>query len=515
LVPLCTSSPGTISARMAESDALGVGARLDRGPARVLAESAFAHELAAAPYLLEGLSYADLAHVAMLHRERVIPADTAVVVLEALLELHPAAGEVPLDSSRGDVYNSRDAFLAGKLGDLAGIIHTGRSRREATTVAWQLACRRRLLDLWGSLLELVEVLDRHGGAERATVMPDFTYLQHAHPTSLGHYLLGFAFPLERDAERASRALALVNRSPAGSGSVNGSQIPMDRAWVAELLGFTSVVEHTRDAMWAPDLATEAMTVVVTTMTNVDRLCEDLQIWATEEFGFIELDDAHSRTSVIMPQKKNPYALSFLRGEARNLLGRWVGVVSTSLTPSGQPDNRVFAYLDVPEAVDRATRAARLLTDVLDSATWDRERMARAASSDYSYATDMCDYLVVATGLDNRTVHRVLGRAVRDASADEGVPVTANRVRAAADALGIELGDFDDAALEHNRDPEHAVALRRGIGGAGPEPMATMLADLGAWLDGAHARQQADPLQRWPNEFLARIRAIVAQSRTST
>ena len=195
---------------MTGSDALGVGARLDRGPARALAESAFAHELAAAPYLLEGLSYADMAHVAMLHHDGVIPPDAAVTVLEALLELHPGATEVPLDPSLGDLYNSRDAFLTDKLGDLAGVIHTGRARREATTLAWQLACRQPAPRPRG---------ERLAGAGRGappawrrpsapTVMPDFTYLQHAQPTSLGHYLLGFAYPV-RPRRRACPAGARV------------------------------------------------------------------------------------------------------------------------------------------------------------------------------------------------------------------------------------------------------------------------------------------------------------------
>ncbi len=147
-------------------------------------------------------------------------------------------------------------------------------------------------------------------------MPDFTYLQHAQATTLGHYLLGFAFPVARDLDRARRALSLVNRSPAGSGSVNGSQIPMDRDWVADLLGSRAWWSTPGTPCGRPTWRWSRCPSSVTAMTNVDRLAEDLQVFATEEFGFVELDDAHSRTSVIMPQKKNPYALGFLRGEAR-------------------------------------------------------------------------------------------------------------------------------------------------------------------------------------------------------
>ncbi len=377
--------------------------------------------------------------------------------LGALLDLHPVPPGLVLDPAVGDLYNNRDAHLARLLGDDAGLVHLGRARREATTIAWQLAVRTRLLRLIESLIGFADVLLQRVAEHRATIMPDYTYLQQAQPTTLAHYLLGFAFPVERDLQRAARALALVNRSPAGSGSVNGSRFGIDRARLAELLGFDGVVEHTRDAMWAPDLATETLSVVMTTLTNVDRFAEDLQVWATAEFGFVELDDADSRTSVVMPQKKNPYSLAHLRGEARHELGRWVGVLASNLTPTGQPDNRYYAYVDVPAALDHAAGSVDLFAGVLDRAVFSVERMHAAANSGYLYATDLCDFLAVATGADNRTLHRIVGLAVRRAIEAGGVPVTPDSVRRAASDLDEALGDFDDAEFERNRAPEHLVA----------------------------------------------------------
>jgi argininosuccinate lyase len=499
---------------MSEPEPLGVGARLGRGPSATLAAGAFSRELEAAPYLLTGLSLADMAHVAMLGDGGVIEPDTLAVLLSGLLELHPGAADIPLDPAVGDLYNNRDAYLRAKLGDLAGVIHTGRARREATTLAWQIAVRQRLLDLGLALAGFGGALAGSARGHRSTLMPDFTYLQHAQATTLGHYLLGFAYPVVRDLDRARRALSLVDRSPAGSGSVNGSQIPMDRDWVADLLEFEGVVEHTRDAMWGPDLAVEPMSVAVTVMTTIDRLAEDLQVFATDEFGFVELDDAHSRTSVIMPQKKNPYALAALRGEARRTLGTWTEVAASGLTPSGQPDNRIAAYSVVPLTLERTRAATDLAADVVRLASWDTARMEEAAAAGYTAATDICDHLVLTTGIDNRTAHRVVGKAVRFALDDGGAPLDATRIRSAAEALGVPLGGLDDAALERNLSPSHTVAARLGRGAAGPEPMATMLGDLDGRLSEARSFWEGHRLRGFHDRFLARIRVIVEHTRTS-
>ena len=213
---------------------------------------------------------------------------------------------------------------------------------------------------------------------------------------------------------------------------------MDRDWVADLLEFEGVVEHTRDAMWGPDLAVEPMTLAVTVMTTIDRLAEDLQVFATEEFGFVELDDAHSRTSVIMPQKKNPYALAALRGEACRVLGTWAEVAASGLTPSGQPDNP-----------DR-----RLLGGTSDAGGdpgRDRPGGRCSAACILGHRPD--------GGGRRRRVHRrhrhlrPLGPHHRDRQPDRppgggqggpprprrrGAPLDATRIRSAAEALGVPL-----------------------------------------------------------------------------
>ena len=296
-------------------EALGSGHRLRSGPSELLARTAFAHELEAAPYLWPGMAMADLAHVLTLDAAGLLPEEHRGPLLDGLLALVDVDGLV-LDPSVGDIYNNRDRMLRDRVGRSAGYVHAGRARREASTIAWQVACRERLLHLGTAVADLVSVGPRVAEAHSATLMPDLTYLHRAQPTTLGHYLLGHLAPFARHLDRIERALTLVDSSPAGSGSTNGSRLPIDREMLADLLGFGTVLRHTRDAMWAPDMAIDIAHVCMQVMTSVDRFAEELQLWTTEGFAFADLADDQSRTSVVMPHKKNPYSLTYLRGAAR-------------------------------------------------------------------------------------------------------------------------------------------------------------------------------------------------------
>ena len=196
------------------------------------------------------------------------------------------------------------------------------------------------------MLGLAEVLTTTGKAItararefRTALLPDYTYLQAAQPTTFGHYLLGFAYPTLRDLDRIRALYGRVNQSPAGCGSTNGSRLPQDRERLRELLGFEALVRHARDAMWQADLPIEAAAVLTAVLINLDRLAEDLQIYATEEFALVELDDRHARASKIMPQKKNPFALTHVRGAASTMIGTLAAsaaIGSNAIGAAGQP-----------------------------------------------------------------------------------------------------------------------------------------------------------------------------------
>lgn len=409
--------------RAAQVGHMGYGARLTEQPADELIQSAFAHEVSDGALLYRGMSLADLAYCVMLCESGLIPYAARQPLLRGLLELHAIPPEqFPFDPSYGDIYTNREQALRERVpeGGADGWLRLGRARRESSTVGYLITTRAHLLRLIEAHAALIGALLRLASEHRATLMPDYTYLQKAHPTTLAHYLLTFAAPLLRDAERLRAAYGRVNQSPMGGGSVNGSRLPLDRARAAELLGFEGIAAHTRDAMWQADIAIEVAADVVILMTTLDRLAEDLYLFATEEFGYVTLADAHSRTSVIMPQKKNPYSLAYVRGAARASGGALYTIIATNQTPSGQPDNRIFAYGELPRALDRATRTVRLLTGVLERAEWQIERMAARAGEGFSGATDLGDYLSEAADLDPRTAHRLIGYAVRKAL-EAGLP----------------------------------------------------------------------------------------------
>ena len=210
-------------------------------------------------------------------------------------------------------------------------------------------------------------------------MPDYTYLQAAQPTTAGHWLLSFAYPALRDVERLRGDFEWVNRSPAGTGGVNGSRFALDRERLAELLGFSRPIEHTRDANWQTDGLADLTSHAAIAATGASRFAEDVEIYGSDEFGLLRIGDELCRASALMPQKRNPYALVVLRGGAGTLIGRATGVLATQRTPSGRTDNLLYAYGEVAGAVDLAARLLRLAAAVAESLTFDaRAGRARAA-----------------------------------------------------------------------------------------------------------------------------------------
>ncbi|MFQ3535591.1 MAG: argininosuccinate lyase [Aggregatilineales bacterium] len=471
--------------RAAQAGHMGYGSRLTEQPADELIQSAFAHEVGDGALLYHGMSLADLAYCVMLCECGLIPQQARQPLLRGLLELHAIPPEqFPFDPVYGDIYTNREQALRERVpsGGADGWLRLGRARRESSTVGYLITARAHLLRLIEAHAALISKLLRLAAQHRTTLMPDYTYLQKAHPTTLAHYLLTFVAPLLRDADRLRAVYGRLNQSPVGGGSVNGSRLPLDRIRAAELLGFEGVAVHTRDAMWQADVAIEVAADVAILMTTLDRLAEDLYIFATEEFGYLTLADAHSRTSVIMPQKKNPYSLAYVRGAARASSASLYTVIATNQTPSGQPDNRIFAYGELPRALDRAVRVVHLLTGILNRAEWHTERMAARAGEGFSGATDLGDYLSEAAELDPRTAHRIIGYAVRaalEAGLPSDQPLTSAALDQAAQALLGRTLNLPEEAVRKAQEPLAIVESRRGIGGASPEAVATLLEDYEA------------------------------------
>ncbi|MBF8281402.1 MAG: argininosuccinate lyase [Anaerolineales bacterium] len=457
--------------------------RLSEPPADDLVHTAYARETGDAAILYEGISLADMAHVVGLMEANVIPPEAGGELIAALLEMHPAPPlDFALDPARGDLYSNREAYLR-MLTRAVGWLSAGRARREATTLGYLIAVRARLLALAAALGDCVAAALDLAEKHRSTLFPDYTYLQPAQPTTFGHYVLTFVYPLLRDLDRARAAFGRTNLSPAGSGSVNGSRLPLDRARLAELLGFDGLVPHTRDAMWQADGPIEIAALITTSIITLDRLAEDLQIFSTAEFGLVELADRHTRTSVIMPQKKNPYSLAYVRGVCGESIGNLAAMAAVGKTPSGQIDNRIFAYGDIPRALDRATGAVRLMADVLRGLAVNADLAARRASEHFIGATDLAEVIMLNCGLDYKTAHDLVGRAVRAALESGETTLTTDLIRAAAAETrhAASLQSLTPEIIAEALDPARIVAARTGPGGAAEAPVAKMIAECRAAL----------------------------------
>ena len=452
-------------------------ARLKVGPAPELVESAFQLEVADAAVLWKGMGLADLAHVVHLQEISVIPQPMASGLLTLLLELHAMPSRMfRLDASLEDVYSNRERWLSDRDEQAAGWIGAGRARRESATTAYRIAGRDLLLELARELVGLVCAVCDRAEEHVATIMPDYTYLQYAQPTTLAHYLMSFAFPFLRDLERLQGCFDRSNQCPAGIGSINGSRLPINRSRLAELLGFSKAIPHSRDAMWQVDEPVEVMSIMTAMCMHMDRLAEDLQIWNTSEFNFAELADKHARISRIMPQKKNPYALAFIRGVAGTMIGRLVSVSAVAKTPSAQVDNRIFVIGQVPDALGQLIQTVKLFSAVIRGIQFHTDVMNQRAAEGFGQATDLAELLMESEGINYRTAHRIVALAVRiaiDAGSDRLVDQDLNQ--ASEQVLGHHLENPSDC-LRSVSGPDAVVQTRQGLGGAAPNSVRAMIGE---------------------------------------
>ena len=480
-----------------------------------LIESGFTLENADAPFLHDGLNLADIAHVLDLLRRKVIPADAARDLLGLLLEVQATSwADFPYDPEFGEPYNSRERFFVERLGDTAGWLHAGRPRREAARIALRLYVRRQLIDLVAEVVTFVR--DATALAERhaETLMPDQTYLQQAQPSTFGHYTLSFVYPAIRDARRLLEELDWVNRSPGGAGCVNGTRLLDDRTHIATALGFDDVIENTRDAMWQIDGLIHVLATSASLLSNQSKMAEDLEIWSSSEFDFVDLDDGYSRSSVLMPQKRNPYALSIIRGASGVLIGRLTGFLAVAKSPSARSDNLIFAYGEVPRALDLSIRVTRLMSGVVRTLKVNAARMSEELNKGYTQATDLCEFIVQACGVDYRSAYVVVGKTVREASR-LGIPgreITGAMLDEVALAETGQVWGLTDRDLTSALDPRSIVESRVGTGGAAPSAVAAMVEQCGQLADELAttvAERRAD-LDRAEQHLLKQARKIATR-----
>jgi argininosuccinate lyase len=341
-----------------------------------------------------------------------------------------------------------------------------------------LAIRDRIEQLAFATSNLVDALCNRADELADAAWADVTYLQLAQPSTFGHYLASFAEEMARHLPRLRAAHVWVDTSPAGSGGVAGTRMSLNRSRLAQLLGFTAVGRNTRDTMWTIDGLIDVTAAATHTVITADRLAEDLQIFASAGFGLVTVDASLCRASVLMPQKRNPYALSVIRAGASTIIGRLTGTVATARTPSAATDNWLHSYGEVASSLELATTLVELATVVVQTLVVNREALAASAADQQTAATDVADELVLVGGLDYRTAYRIVGRVIATAISTSSRMSMAMLEQAALEITGIELPEAAKAIdLDSILSVAAIIESRHESGGCSPQSVRAEIASL--------------------------------------
>ena len=355
-----------------------------------------------------------LAHCRMLAKCGIISDDEASVIIHGLQEIQSEIerGEFEFDVRWEDIHMHIERRLIDKVGPVGGKLHTARSRNDQIALDVRLYLRDEIRTILHHLRQLqhtlVELAERH----LAVIMPGYTHLQRAQPIRLSHHLLAYDEMLERDHQRFTECLTRVNVLPLGAGALATTTYPIDRSYVAQLLDFPAIAENSLDAVSDRDFVIECCGDAALIMMHLSRLSQELTLWCSAEFGFIELSDAFSTGSSIMPQKKNPDVAELVRGKTGRVYGHLQGVLTVMkglpLAYNSDMQEDKEALFDV---IDTVQACLRVFAPMLATMTVRPERMRSAASESFGTATDMADYLA-AKGLPFRQAHEIVGRIVR-------------------------------------------------------------------------------------------------------
>lgn len=411
-----------------------------------------------------------LAHVEMLGSCGIIPAKDVEQIKKGLTSIREKVlnHEVSFSVEDEDIHMNIERMLIEEIGPVGGKLHTGRSRNDQVATDMHLYLRNQTKEIIELIRFVQEAIISQAKQHVETILPGYTHLQRAQPISFAHHLLAYFWMLERDKERLQDSLKRVNWSPLGAGALAGTTFPIDRQFSAKQLGFETVYPNSLDAVSDRDFILEFLSIASILMMHISRLSEELVLWSSQEFQFVELDDSFCTGSSIMPQKKNPDVPELLRGKTGRVYGNLIGLLTTL---KGLP----LAYnKDLQEdkegmfdTVETLAGFLQLLAPMTETMTVKRENMYKAVSQDYSNATDLADYLA-GKDIPCREAHEIIGRIVLYAIQHDKY------------LLDLSLGEYRNFSGAFEEDifevlqPKNVVAARNSYGGTGFSQVETQL-----------------------------------------
>jgi argininosuccinate lyase len=403
-------------------------------------------------------------HIAMLAAQGVVAQEDADAIEEGLdrIEDEYETGGVTEDAALEDIHMHVEHRLAELIGPVAGRLHTARSRNDQVATDFRLWVRDAIDAADQGLAALQIALVTRAAEHAESLMPGFTHLQSAQPVTLGHHLMAYYEMLRRDRSRFADGRARLNECPLGAAALAGTSFPIDREATALALGFDRPTANSLDSVSDRDFALDYLMAAAQCALHLSRLAEELILWASQPFGFVRLSDAYSTGSSIMPQKRNPDAAELVRGHSGRIAGAMVALVTTMKgLPLAYSKDMQDDKQPVFEAHDLLALSVAAMAGMVESSTFNAERMRAAAEAGHATATDLADWLVREAGVPFREAHHITGRAVRMAE-DSGVPLWAMPY----DALrGIDerIGPGVFTVLS----PDDSVRSRTSHGGTAP------------------------------------------------
>jgi argininosuccinate lyase len=420
-----------------------------------------------------------IAHARMLAKVGVLTSEEYEAIVEGLQAIKEEieAGDFHWDVSLEDVHMNIEARLIRRIGDTGKKLHTGRSRNDQVATDVRLYLREEIDSITEQLLRLQKAIVALAEQHVYTIMPGFTHLQTAQPVSLAHHLLAWFEMLKRDRGRLSDCRTRANVSPLGAAALAGTSYPIDRVFTADLLGFMGVAENSLDAVSDRDFAIEFVAACSLIMTHLSRFSEELILWSSAQFDFIELGDRFCTGSSIMPQKKNPDVPELVRGKTGRIHGNLISLLTLmKAQPLAYNKDNQEDKEPLFDTVDNVKACLRIFADMVPAIGVKADNMRTAALKGYATATDLADYLV-RKGVPFRDAHEIVGKAVQK-GIQSGKDLSEMSLKTLAQFSNvIEEDVFTVLTLEGS------LAARNHLGGTAPDQVLDAIARARAWLAG--------------------------------
>ncbi len=420
-----------------------------------------------------------IAHATMLGKQGIIEEHEAEKIVEGLKEILAdiEADKVEFSLDYEDIHMNIEKLLTERIGDTGKRLHTGRSRNDQVALDMRMYVKREIPEIIGLILGFMQALCDKAQDNLETVMPGYTHLQRAQPTTFAHYMMAYANMLKRDVRRLEDCLERMDEMPLGSGALASTTYPIDRDFVREQLGFARLTDNSLDGVSDRDYCVELLSDLSILMMHLSRLSEEIISWCSWEFKFVELDDAYSTGSSIMPQKKNPDVCELIRGKA----GRVYGSLTAMLTvlkglPLAYNKDMQEDKEAVFDAIDTVKQCLEVFTPMFATMTLLKKNMRRAASRGFINATDCADYLT-KKGVPFRDAYQIVGRLVNAClKSDETLEtLTLKDFAAISKVFGPDVYE----ALDLNT----CVKERKALGGPAPEEVQRQINKIQAFIAG--------------------------------